>query len=153
MRVLPLTRPRRLAIGVTAAALVLAPLSAAAPAAARTAASTVRIPAPVHRGTLRIAGRAQDGSVLTAAGLRWSPARLPHGMKLLSFEVSYTWQTCRADGTHCRPASDATVTPFAARRYIPGHPTPAGGCGSPRPRPRWSRPSRPRSASRSSAAR
>ncbi|MGP7996116.1 MAG: endo alpha-1,4 polygalactosaminidase [Streptosporangiaceae bacterium] len=122
MRVLPLTRPRRLAIGVTAAALVLAPLSAAAPAAARTAASTVRVPAPVHRGTLRIAGRAQDGSVLTAAGLRWSPARLPHGMKLLSFAVSYTWQTCRADGTHCRPASDATVTPFAARRYIPGHP-------------------------------
>ena len=105
-------------------ALVAGLLAAGTPASARAArgAASVRIPAPVHRGTLRIAGRAQDGGVVSAAGLRWSPGRLPPGMKLLSFAVAYTWQTCRANGTHCSAASDSAATPFAARQYRPGHP-------------------------------
>jgi Glycoside-hydrolase family GH114 len=145
----------------TGVALVVALLAAGTPAGAQTSggqtsgaargvAARERIPAPVHRGTLRIVGRAQDGGVVTAAGLRWSPGRLPRGDRLLSFAVAYTWQSCpggrpagtpqdrrlggntpparpsspanKADGTHCVTASDSTATPFAARQYRPGQP-------------------------------
>jgi hypothetical protein len=75
----------------------------------------------VHRGTLRILGVPRDGSVLTAAGLSWHAPRLPRGMRLLSFEVGYTWQSCAPGGRRCRTAADSTATPFAARGYVAGH--------------------------------
>ena len=117
----------------TGVALVVASLAAVTPAGAAgttasaraataAASASVRIPAPVHQGTLRIAGQPQDGGLVTAVGLRWSPGRLPRGTKLLSFAVAYTWQTCRADGTHCVTASDSAATPFAARQYRPSQP-------------------------------
>ncbi len=127
MRAVPFPRLRWLAgSAVVAATAALLPLGAGSPAqaapAAPVAGGSVRIPPPVHRGALRIAGRAQDGGAVSAVGLRWSPGRLPRGMKLLSFAVAYTWQTCRANGTHCVTASDSTATPFAARQYRPGQP-------------------------------
>ena len=96
---------RRVAITAATGLALLAALLAAAAAGAQTratgtsaatargAAASVRVPPPVHRGTLRIAGRARDGGVVSAAGLRWSPGRLPRGTKLLSFAVAYTWQS------------------------------------------------------------
>jgi hypothetical protein len=55
---------------VIAAAAALLPLGPASPAqaarVAAVAAASVRIPAPVHRGALRIAGRARDGGVVSA---------------------------------------------------------------------------------------
>ena len=42
-------------------------------------------------------------------------------MKLLSFAVAYTWQSCAPSGRHCRTAADSTATPFAARQYRVGH--------------------------------
>jgi glycosyl hydrolase family 114 len=90
-------------------------------AAAATASGSRRVPPPRHTGRLRVRGRLADGGVVTAAGLRWHPPRLPHGMKLLTFAVAYTWHRCRADGTHCVTAADSTATPFAARRYRVGH--------------------------------
>jgi Glycoside-hydrolase family GH114 len=141
-RGLPLGPGRRLA-GATAAAaaLVLVPLvtgsspagaslataggaaSAATAASAAGAATAVSrpIPPPRHRGTLRISGQLQDGGLVTAAGLSWHPARLPRGQTLLSFEVGYSWQSCRGRGRQCRKAADSTATPFAARRYRVGH--------------------------------
>ncbi len=107
-----------LAAIVTAVALVpVGPIALAS--AARTAASP-RIPAPVHTGTLRISGAGRDGAAVTAAGLAWRPGRLPRGMRLLSFEVAYTWQSCAPGGQHCRAAADTTATPFAARRHVAG---------------------------------
>jgi hypothetical protein len=53
-----------------------------------------------------------------AAGLYWRTNPLPGKDSLLSFEISYIWQSCAAT---CRPAADSTATPFAARRYIVGH--------------------------------
>jgi hypothetical protein len=94
-----------------------APPAADAPAAA----GSRRIPPPRHTGKLRITGSLTDGAVVTATGLRWRPPRLPRGMKLLTFAVAYTWQSCRAAGTHCVTAADSTATPFAARRYRVGH--------------------------------
>jgi len=94
-----------------------APQGAAGP----TAAGSRPIPPPGHTGRLRIAGRPADGAVVTAAGLRWHPPRLPRGMRLLTFAVAYTWRSCRADGTHCATAADSAATPFAARRYRVGH--------------------------------
>src|SRR5579862_7095929 len=73
------------------------------------------IPGPVATGTLAIHGVLRDGGAAAAAGLTWRPARLPHGDRLLSFEVAYTWQSCAAGS--CRPGADTTSTPFAARRY------------------------------------
>jgi Glycoside-hydrolase family GH114 len=115
---------------VTAAALAV-PLMTAAPAAPGHASPAVRparataISPPVSHGTLRIAGRPRDGSVVRAAGLSWRPSPLPPGDTLLSFEVGYTWQACAArsggQGRQCAPGADATVTPFAARRYVAGH--------------------------------
>jgi hypothetical protein len=90
-----------------------------------------RIPPPRHRGRLRVTGHLRDGGVAGAAGLRWSAPRLPRGMRLLSFEVAYTWRSCARGGRpgggwpgggwHCRAAADTTATPFAARHYAVGH--------------------------------
>ena len=125
MRLALTHRPgRRLAIVAAAAvAAALGPLTAGAPAsAARSAASaSAAIPAPVHHGTLRISGEPRDGAVVTASGLAWRAPRLPRGMRLLSFEVAYTWQSCGPHGGHCRAAADAAAAPFAARRYRAGH--------------------------------
>ncbi|HMG64206.1 MAG TPA: hypothetical protein VK599_14765, partial [Streptosporangiaceae bacterium] len=115
-----------------AAALVLVPLTAGNASAGVTRvagaaglsgafAASRPIPPPRHRGSLRIAGRLRDGGVVTAAGLSWHPARLPRGQSLLSFGVSYSWQSCRAGGQQCRKAADSTATPFAARQYRVGH--------------------------------
>ncbi|HEY2078994.1 MAG TPA: endo alpha-1,4 polygalactosaminidase [Streptosporangiaceae bacterium] len=73
---------------------------------------------PAAQGRLRIAGRLRDGSTVRAAGLRWRTSLVPRGDKLLSFDISYTWQSCAAK---CAAAADSTVTPFAARRYVVGH--------------------------------
>jgi Glycoside-hydrolase family GH114 len=128
----PWLRPgRRLAAATAAAAaLVLLPLVAGnAPAGAASTATAARaapaasrsIPAPGHQGTLRISGQLRDGGLVTAAGLSWHPGRLPRGQTLLSFEVAYAWQSCRAGGRSCRAAADASATPFAARQYQVGH--------------------------------
>jgi Glycoside-hydrolase family GH114 len=121
MRLALTRRPgRRLPILAAAAvAAALAPLAAGAPASA--ASASAPIPAPVHHGTLRIAGQSRDGALVTASGLAWHAPRLPRGMKLLSFGVAYTWQSCGPHGGHCRAAANATATPFAARQYRAGH--------------------------------
>ena len=75
----------------------------------------------MHRGTLRITGQPRDGALVTASGLAWHAPRLPRGMKLLSFEVAYTWQSCAPSGRRCTAAADSTATPFAARQYRAGH--------------------------------
>ena len=85
------------------------------------AAPARRSRAPVHQGTLRISGQPRDGALVTASGLAWHAPRLPRGMKLLSFEVAYTWQSCAPSGRHCAAAADSTATPFAARQYRAGH--------------------------------
>ena len=125
MRLALTRRPgRRLPILAAAAvAAALAPLAAGAPAsAARSAASaSAPIPAPAHHGTLRISGELRDGGVVTASGLAWHAPRLPGGMKLLSFGVAYTWQSCAPSGRRCTTAADSTATPFAARQYRAGH--------------------------------
>jgi hypothetical protein len=125
MRLALTRRPgRRLPILAAAAvAAALAPLAAGAPAsAARSAASaSAPIPAPAHHGTLRIAGQSRDGALVTASGLAWHAPRLPRGMKLLSFGVAYTWQSCAPSGRRCTTAADSTATPFAARQYRAGH--------------------------------
>jgi hypothetical protein len=103
----------------------LAPAGLATPAASvpiSAAASTVSsIPAPGHRGALRISGVLRDGATVAATGLSWSKPRLPRGMTMLSFEVAYTWQSCAASGKDCKAAADSTATPFAARAYVVGH--------------------------------
>jgi len=100
------------------AGLVATAASAPSPAASSTIAS---IPAPTHRGALRISGALRDGATVAAAGLSWSRPRLPRGMTMLSFEVAYTWQSCAAGGKDCKKAADSTATPFAARDYVVGH--------------------------------
>jgi hypothetical protein len=118
----PRQRFRRLAAAAataaTAAALALVPLAAGAPASA---AASRAIPPPGHRGTLHVTGPVRDGGLVTAAGLSWSPGRLPAGQTLLTFEVAYTWQSCRARGRQCRRAADSSATPYAARQYRVGH--------------------------------
>jgi hypothetical protein len=135
------SRPGRLA-GTAAVAAALALVAAGSPAAAGAAAgpgpgaatparavplassgaaASTRVPPPRHTGRLRISGRLTDGSTVTAAGLRWRPPHLPRGMKLLTFEVAYTWHSCTTAGKHCVTAADTTATPFAARRYRVGH--------------------------------
>ena len=105
------------------AAVLLVPLAAAIPAATIPAAASAStpIPAPAHRGTLRISGEPRDGAVVAASGLAWHAPRLPRGDRLLSFAVAYTWQSCGPHGGHCRTAAGTTATPFAARRYRAGH--------------------------------
>jgi Glycoside-hydrolase family GH114 len=106
--------PATVAGSTAAAAQSTAPQSTAAAAAPQ-------IPPPVHRGTLRITGQPRDGALVTASGLAWHAPRLPRGMKLLSFEVAYTWQSCAPSGRRCTTAADSTATPFAARQYRAGH--------------------------------
>ena len=103
------------AAGPAGAATAVSP---AAVTATTTAASTAAIPAPVARGQIRIAGGLRDGHTVRAAGLSWQPGALPGKDKLLSFAVSYAWQSCAAT---CVRAADATATPFAADSYIAGH--------------------------------
>jgi glycosyl hydrolase family 114 len=129
----PAARRARARAAVVAAACALAAVGTAAPAGAGTPVPAgagphtpagqraQRIPPPVSSGTLRIGGRARDGTAVHARGLSWHPPALPPGMRLLSFEVSYTWQRCRADGSHCAAAADKTAAPFAARSYRVGH--------------------------------
>jgi hypothetical protein len=105
---------------VTACALAFASLSPALPAAASHLVHP-SIHAPVSHGTLRIAGDLRDGQTVTATGLSWRPARLPAGTRLLSFAVSYRWQSCNDQGRQCRAAADSTAAPFAAHRYVTGH--------------------------------
>ncbi|MGE5134860.1 MAG: endo alpha-1,4 polygalactosaminidase [Gemmatimonadota bacterium] len=113
--------------GLTAAAalLGLAPPAAGAaadpPRAAPAATAGQPVPPPAPRGSLRINGRPRDGAMVAATGLAWRVPRLPHGMRLLTFEVGYAWQSCRADGTHCVTAADSPVTPFAAARHRVAH--------------------------------
>lgn len=105
---------RRLVSAAAAAALVIPAITAGQASAA------TKIDPPQRRGTLRVTGTLRDGSIVRAAGLRWSPGKLPAGDKLLSFGVTYTWKSCAAAG-QCRKAADTTATPFAASRYIVGH--------------------------------
>jgi hypothetical protein len=104
-----------LVTGVSASAATASPAAPAAPAA-----RTASLPAPVHHGTLRVSGTPRDGATVTATGLSWHAPRLPRGLSLLSFGVTYTWQTCDAAGQHCRAGAAATAAPFAARSYVPG---------------------------------
>jgi hypothetical protein len=107
----------------TAAGTAGAGTAAAGSRVATTAASSVAssIPAPTHRGALRIRGALQDGATVSASGVSWSKPRLPRGMTMLSFEVAYTWQSCAPGGNDCKTAADSTATPFAARDYVVGH--------------------------------
>jgi Glycoside-hydrolase family GH114 len=84
---------------------------------ARSGAASIQPPVP--SGRLRIDGDLRDGGRVAASGLSWRPGRLPAGDRLLTFEVGYSWQACARTG--CAAAADATVTRFAARRYIVGH--------------------------------
>ena len=116
--------PRLITAVLTAVPLLIAAPAVAAGPAAAAAASTAaapQIPPPVHHGTLRITGQARDGALVTASGLAWHAPRLPRGMKLLSFEVAYTWQSCAPSGRRCTTAADSAATPFAARQYRAGH--------------------------------
>ena len=74
---------------------------------------------PVATGTLRIEGTLRDGAWVRAAGLSWRPSKIPHGDRLLSFEVGYAWFRCGP--SRCRRAADRTATPFAAMHYVVGH--------------------------------
>ena len=122
MKAMP--RVSRMAASVAAVVVVAlgagtqAPVSFAATAAASIAAS---IPAPTHRGALRIRGVLRDGATVAASGLSWSRPRLARGLTLLSFVVSYTWQSCDDRGKDCEAAADSTATPFAAAAYVVGH--------------------------------
>jgi Glycoside-hydrolase family GH114 len=125
---MPATRPL-VVIAAALGAVAGAGLWPAAPAAAGASAPAATVLAapvlaatgigkPTAHGSLRITGTLRDGGTVRAAGLSWRPGALPAGDKLLSFAVSYSWQSCAAK---CVQAADSTVTPFAAQRYIAGH--------------------------------
>ena len=117
-------RPTRPVVMTAALAVVFAltgtgwsgglPARASAAVPARSAA----IPAPTAHGRLHIAGTLRDGKAIRATGLHWQTSRLPAKDTMLSFEVSYTWQSC---GAKCVTAADSTATPFAASRYVVAH--------------------------------
>jgi Glycoside-hydrolase family GH114 len=116
---------RVLVIGAAAAAMAATGLWSPAPAVAAGSGATAArasaaaaIARPVRHGKLHITGTPRDGAAVRAAGLSWRPGQLPRDDKLLTFAVSYTWQSCAAK---CVRASDTTATPFAAQRYIVGH--------------------------------
>ncbi len=115
--------PLIIAIPATAAsgATASAARASATTASATTGSASPQIPPPVHHGALRITGQPRDGALVRASGLAWHAPRLPRGMKLLSFAVAYTWQSCAPSGRHCTTAADTTATPFAARQYRAGH--------------------------------
>jgi Glycoside-hydrolase family GH114 len=102
------------------AGVVLGPLLSGIGVAGTATAGAAAIPPPRSSGLLRIAGVPQAGRAVTAAGLAWHAPRLPAGMRLLSFEVGYTWRSCAPGGARCRAGQDTLATPFAARRYVPG---------------------------------
>jgi hypothetical protein len=108
-------------VALTASLATPAAATASATGAAPRAAAKVTIPAPVHRGALRISGTFRDGSTVTAAGLTWHASKLPAGWTLVSLEVAYTWQSCAPGGSQCKTAADTTATPFSARDYVVGH--------------------------------
>ena len=114
-----------LGAGVLAPASLAAPAQSGAVAASATlaagASAPASIPAPVHRGALRITGPFRDGATVAASGLTWRAPALPRGLKLVSFAVGYTWQSCAPGGKQCRTAADSTATPYAARDYVVGH--------------------------------
>jgi len=115
---------RRLAlVAAAAASVMLGPLAGRDPGVgARTAPrASAPIPAPGHHGALRISGGPRDGAVVTASGLAWQVPRLPRGMRLLSFEVAYTWQSCARDGRECRTAADPTRDPVRRPPVPAGH--------------------------------
>ncbi len=99
-----------------AAGLIGVPAGTAVATARPTAAKAIA--PPQRSGALRIAGLAQDGNMVKAAGLRWRPGRLPKGDRLLSFGVAFYWKICEG---FCQSGSDSTATPFAASKYIVGH--------------------------------
>jgi Glycoside-hydrolase family GH114 len=112
-------RARR-ALTISAAALAVVALSGtgwAAPQPARASARSA-IPAPTARGHLRIAGLLRDGATARATGLFWHKSVLPRGDSMLSFGVTYSWQSCAA---RCVRGADTTATPFAASGYLIGH--------------------------------
>jgi Glycoside-hydrolase family GH114 len=117
--------PRLITAVLTALPLIIAlPAAAGSTAAAADSTATAaapQIPPPAHQGTLRITGQPRDGALVTASGLAWHAPRLPRGMKLLSFEVAYAWQSCAPSGRSCTTAAGSTATPFAARQYRAGH--------------------------------
>jgi hypothetical protein len=94
------------------------PQRASAHAAVRPESAAASIPKPTAQGALRIAGALRDGRDVRATGLYWHPGFLPQKDTLLSFGVSYSWQSCAAT---CVRAADTTATPFAAGRYVVGH--------------------------------
>jgi Glycoside-hydrolase family GH114 len=114
-----------LAAACTTTTTTAQPHASPAPHRSPTTPPPAAISQPVSQGTLRVAGRLRDGLPVRAAGLSWRPSPLPPGTRLLSFEVGYVWQACTSlsggTGRHCSAGADATVTPFAARRYITGH--------------------------------
>jgi glycosyl hydrolase family 114 len=116
-----LGRIARAAVATTLVALGGSALGAGTDPGHAATAPAASVPAPVHQGTLRISGIIRDGRAVTAAGLSWHVPRLPHGVKLVSFEVAYTWLSCAASGKECRAAADSTATPYAARSYVVGH--------------------------------
>jgi Glycoside-hydrolase family GH114 len=101
--------------------LALAGSAAPAVASARVAGPAAVIEPPVAHGRLRVTGSLRDGGVVRASGLSWRPGRLPHGDRLLTFEVGYAWQACKTPAAGCVAAADSTVTPYAARSYRVGH--------------------------------
>ncbi|HUA42443.1 MAG TPA: endo alpha-1,4 polygalactosaminidase [Streptosporangiaceae bacterium] len=106
-------------IAMAAASVVLSwPGTGSSGLAATTAAAAPAIPAPTAAGRLHIAGPLRDGRTVRATGLYWRSSLLPAKDSELSFEVSYTWQSCAAT---CVSAADSTATPFAAHTYIVGH--------------------------------
>ena len=109
--------------------------------------------------------------MVTASGLAWHAPRLPHGDRLLSFEVAYTWQSCAPDGRrlpgrrgHDRGPVRRPPVPGRARRHgtaaaghrdrrrggpdpgaglhVPGHPA-LGAAGWPGPVRAYRRHQRP----------
>src|SRR5215831_14495037 len=114
-----------LAAACTATAAAPQHQASPAPHGSPTTPPPAAISPPVSQGTLRVAGRLRDGLPVRAAGLSWRPSPLPPGTTLLSFEVGYAWQACTAlsggQGRHCSAGADASVTPFAAQRYVAGH--------------------------------
>jgi hypothetical protein len=114
-----------LAAACTSTAATPQPHASPTPHRSATTPPPAAIGPPVSHGTLRVTGPLRDGLPVRAAGLSWRPSPLPPGTRLLSFEVGYVWQACTArsggSGRHCSAGADATVTPFAARRYVTGH--------------------------------
>ncbi len=120
--------PSKLAVVAAAAGVLvgLAPVAgpgiaaASGPAPSPATRAGHPIPQPHLTRPLRIRGSLRDGGLVRAFGALWKPGLLPHGDKLLSFEVTRTWFACRT-ATACRTAADMTSRPFAGPGYVVGH--------------------------------